>query len=327
MATTPKTNPPVSDGPRPPGVVFAWAGWMLRVPDSWRLVRVLGDAANGAIVFAEDQRVSLRLQWSQTPRRPGDPAGVAAKRLVKLRLAPRSPSPAFETVAIPRLGPALLHTPDQPEMIYAFARSPHGREIELLYNRGQPREDEQFRRTVLPSLEDQPADAPQRWAVYDTSFTVPAGFRCHKSTLGLGDCRVQFLTGARELSGDQLTIRQVYPASLALTRQPLEKWHRDWIETITHNYLVPHTRRFGKGDPVAEPIDTPRGPALTTPGRLKFPLGLLYRSAAHDARVWMIHDTGVDRLIGVQLAVPSDRTEDYFRQVLEGLHWCQPHGA
>lgn len=306
--------------------LLAWAGLIVHPPAHWRMVRAAGQAEKGYLVLADDDRVRLQLQWTPAPRRLGNTERLVHRRLKALKLIQGRPRPSLQRLLLPNLGELFIHTVECPAIVYSFVVTPVGRVLEMLYHPGEEREDDLYLRSILPSIEDQPIDVPQRWAFYGTSFVVPGGFRYRSAVLNLGDCRVMCVAGKRELFGRLLTVRHVYPAGLALARQPLEGWQRQWIEPMTYNYNVAHTRPMGRGDPVMHPVVTPRGPGLMCTARLKPPLGLLYRKAPRDARIWTVHDAAADRLIGIHLACEADQIEPLFQEVLGGLHWHQSHG-
>ena len=66
-----------------------------------------------------------------------------------------------------------------------------------------------------------------RWKIYSAQFTVPAGYVLNHSRLATGDIALEFERENRQ----KLTVRQVYPAGLALQRRPMRGWLRDRITT------------------------------------------------------------------------------------------------
>lgn len=92
-----------------------------------------------------------------------------------------------------------------------------GRIVELVYH--ADRRDGLLRDALLPRLRDTNRDELTRWSVFDLSCSVPAGFELSQRRLNAGDLSLTF-SRAR----DWVTVRQVGPAQLALSRSPLEGW-------------------------------------------------------------------------------------------------------
>ncbi len=73
---------------------------------------------------------------------------------------------------------------------------------------------------ALPSLKVFRPGEEWIWRIFSSQFKVPAGFILERHRLNNGDMSLCFMRGKRE----RLVMRQVYPADLALSRRPLEKW-------------------------------------------------------------------------------------------------------
>ena len=135
---------------------------------------------------------------------------------------------------------------------------------------------------ALQSLHARGPSAPKRYAVFGTSFEVPARFELRRHSLLLGDQTMAF-SGRR---AETLTLRQVYPAGLALSRADLPQWLR--------SLRSDRYRRYRARGPV-QPFPTHDG-SLTLDGsmscgrrRLPFPLGwvrprISICGAVHDER-------------------------------------------
>jgi hypothetical protein len=74
---------------------------------------------------------------------------------------------------------------------------------------------------VLPTISDTLVGAATKWSVLDLSCETPAGMTLANHVLSAGDLRLRFRDGK---ANRDVLVRQIRPASLALQRQPIEKW-------------------------------------------------------------------------------------------------------
>lgn len=165
---------------------------------------------------------------------------------------------------------------------------------------------------ALASLRVFAHGAATRWAVFGSSFESPPGFALLDQRLQLGDVALLFRSG----DGSRLTLRQVYPAQLALARRDLA----DWLEFP----VFQERRRFRLADPVRDwkihISGTEMAGALRAGGkRLPFPLG---RFAPKKSIGAVVHDRALDRLLIAEHDAPGEPCEAVLAAALRSMNWA-----
>ena len=200
-----------------PFSVLAWCGWRLRMPRDWRPLRLEGEARSGSAMIGDAVEARLKVSWVRV-------AKARAKRCWSRRLRRRAerveqPPPRGFTDCV------LLRPAKGRQLIWVGCAEGSGLVVELIYRRPEgPGRQDQVDRVVLPSLQAAPPGGDGTlWSIFGASFVAPRGFALVGRSLHLGEISLRFARGREVLS-----LGQVYPADLALSRRPLGFWLRSW---------------------------------------------------------------------------------------------------
>jgi hypothetical protein len=212
----------------------AWQGWRLTMPRRWDAVKLEGDHSAGYALFADSVRPRLGIRW-QTPRQGGrsgrrgfDPA-AAVKAALRAEVGQLA---ADEGTPVPKAwADALLYVePDPPGRDVFSGFSPvSGRLVQIAYH--AHRREHLLASHLLPTLADLPVDRACPWSVFDLSLVVPGDFALQAHRLNAGDLGLTFADRRQ-----QLTVRQIAVASLALGRMNLDGWITDQQKTTGRYY-------------------------------------------------------------------------------------------
>ena len=205
---------------------LAWAGWQLEAPPDWRPLQIRGNWERGSLLAGNSLHPTVHVKWW----RPAEDEQFHADDWIEVRLekicrggakrqAGPHPAEFSHTAWVPEAADA---DGDRRSLWYGYAPGA-GLVLEIALNADVPAPLLQhMHRRVLPSCTVSPADAPSLWAVFGTSFLIPADYRLSDRHLQLGDICLRFRREKRE----RILVRQVYPADLAETRRTLPTWLR-----------------------------------------------------------------------------------------------------
>ena len=302
---------------------FGWCGLLTRIPTSWRLYRVLGNDGNGSLRLSDEEAVRLEFAWGRIARRRFDPEDFVRRRL---RKSTRSRPAELETLVEPVQHEALkplLFAPDPEKQLqrwvgYAPAT---GRVIEIVHHHHDDPPDPRVRQVVIPELVDQPLESARQWAFFSVSLTTPAEFTYETSQMNMGDMSLTVTRKSRWRRDERLTIRQVYPGGLALSRRNLQAWIEDFVKK-DRKLLRPNkrTHRFA-GQPAFEELHTAVGDGLRCPMRLRRAIAAVMWRYPRRFELDVIHDERRDRLVVLHIGARPDRLQTLRREALAGLHW------
>jgi hypothetical protein len=292
---------------------MAWAGLRLPVPEVYRPARTEGDYVKGLIVLSDDQRARLVIAWATVTRKKFDPQEFCRTKLLSL-FGKSSKIQESHVVKVKNASFTTLVSAASPEdkVIRTVGYCPTTRRvIDILYHTGTAREDLIFNTVFLPGLCDQPIDSDYRWSILGSSMTIPAGFKYLESRLNLGDQTLRFVTGKSEGNSPLLLIRQVYPASLALNRQPLADWLEDWVTGPGASY-APRTKRVGfRFPPFIQETKLVDHDAVYVNGSLRWPLRLTRWWMPRKSCFYAVHIKPLDRILMIQVSGPADLLEGW----------------
>ncbi|CAN5613714.1 hypothetical protein BH10PLA1_BH10PLA1_02390 [soil metagenome] len=194
---------------------LAWHGWRIDLPERWSPVKLDGDAARGMILLADLHRPRLGVRWN-TLKASADVA-AAVDRAMRDEVGELA---AKEAVTF--LPPGENWTSGK---LY-IEPNPPGRDVWIGFSRVTRRmfqivhhakhRDRALVDQLLPTLTD---DEDGYWSIFDLSCHVPAGARLTKQRLNVGDLSLEFKHGPHVMA-----IRQIAVASVAIQRQPIERW-------------------------------------------------------------------------------------------------------
>ena len=299
---------------------FAWAGLVMSVPDAFRPIRIRGDAARGSIDLGDDRRSRLEIHWGKVTKTKFDAVSFAKRQLARAAEVGRSErrSLAFDVIEHDTLATLLAYHDDDKELDrFVGFDAASRRVIELAYHRANEREDHAVRDETIARLTVTPPDRPQPWAFFDVRFMSPAHFKYRGATLNLGDMTVNLNWADKGWWRPMMSVRHIYPATLALSRQPIDQWMRT---TITGRQLPYRAaQRFTRSRKPApfEQIDTPYGPAIVVDARLRLSYRVFQWRLPGVQRTCIAHDEEHDRLVVIQVADRRDRLENRCAFVLK----------
>lgn len=312
QAAAPRPGQAPGESPSPAYTPLAWARWSTKIPSHWRILRVDIKDRTGSITLGDRTQAIARIKWWHPPNADFDGHAWMARRLRtmqrKARAAEHAPAASsfdrtlwFPEAPTPKGG---LISPTW----YGYS-SPARLLLEIVVNGAAGAEARApVTEVLLPSLDTSGADAPTRWAVYDTSFESPSAYRIVESRLNLGGISLRLAKGK-----DRLLLGQVYPGTAALAKKPLEDWLGD---------PSPRGRWIAKtqGGPRPLRIGPIQGLERSGTKHLPFPLGPLIRRHFTAA---VAHDSALDRILLVEHLGPHKKPEGLSLQLLESMNWAR----
>lgn len=296
------------------------------VPASYRPTKIGGDAKTGNISLGDSDRTRLVISWATVRPFRLNPDRLVRRQLRRglTRRGAKKLLGEIEVVTNPTIDPMYVVDDDQGGLSRCVGYSSiSGRLIDLRYYQGNRREDQVVRNQVFARVVDQPLDQSQRWAFFDVSFVAAAGMQYEKAQLNIGDMGL-WLAGQskRRWWRAASMVRQIYPAELALKRQPLSKWMDQLLAEQQREYRLPRSMRRGKRK--YDTLMTPLGQGVSSQTRLRQGLRPVMWRAASYRRHWLIHDQAANRLVILQVTDQREELEVAMKALLDGLHWAYP---
>lgn len=290
--------------------MIAWAGYQLLVPEAFEIARVTGDHRRGHFTLSDDDAVRFEIAWDTVRGRRAKAERIVRRHLQRSHKKYNGGQPPEPAELSSENFSPLMHIPDERRKLdrYGGFCEQSRRVFEAVYYHGPTSENRRVQEVTVPQMADQSPDAPQWWAFFGCRFAAPSGLRYARSTLNLGDMLVRLIDGRREATSSQAQVREIYPATLALTRQPLENWAHQWVAEEGRVWRAPRMG-LGKLAPVVTTdIDTALGPGIEVSLRMRTPLRLLMWRHPRRATMWLIHNEQRNRLHGLFVA-HRDRTQ------------------
>ena len=265
---------------------FAWAGWKLEVPAHWRPIKIRDEARQGVFVFGDGRQAIGVVRWAKVSATDFNAGKWIRKRLGKRAVLERT-APAASRFDATLWAPEAQARKGPPCSIWRGYSAPGNLALEIVINGEVDAPTRKIvRRKVLPSIDASAENAPTRWAVLDTSFESPPGYRLGSKRIHLGDIMLSLAHGRR-----RLVLRQVYPAGVALQRQPLEQWMDDGCAVERRRYSRTQEDETWCVDSFGRRLE---GLMRTGSKRLPFPLG---RVAPRSSVVVAAVDEALDRVL------------------------------
>ncbi len=201
---------------------FAWQGIVLAVSRRWNPVRLDGDRAAGSALLVDLHRPRLGIRWQRLSRSQLKNARQTARSRMVGELgtlaaaeAKDHPLPGGDT----DWAVSMLYTePDPPGRDHWVGVSRRSnRLIDVVWHVN--RRDGVLAAQILPTLSDLSDDVATPWSVFDLTCITPGGYQLVSHRLNAGD-----LSLSMRSRRDNLIVRQIALAKLALTRTPLKGW-------------------------------------------------------------------------------------------------------
>jgi hypothetical protein len=225
-------------------VSIAWCGWEILVPPDWRPLRIEGELAKGSMMLGDADKPILRVQWHRVDAGSLNASGWITGRLKKLKAAvsPDAPVPKGIDASAWALD-VHVREGDSKDVWYGSS-SAAGIILEVMtVNLDHNARDDGLLNEIVSSLSVTGRDEPCRWSMYGISFVSPAGFELVRKHLFSGDIALTFKRGRKEA----LLLRQVYPAGIAISRRPLDKWIDRTPFTERRKPVKDHTNEWERG--------------------------------------------------------------------------------
>ncbi len=314
----PSSTPETTCANTPPGkdafIPLAWAGWRMRIPEHWRLLKVDGSWRRGFMAVGDPQTAQFQLKWWRPRRRiQGDQwidRRVRSMRMpdtAVIRNAAGNREHFSETAWIPRArGSRKLSR----AVWYGYAPRAN-MVLEIVLNPIAPAGDRRyFRRRVLPTLAVSPDGEPTWWSAFDATFRVPAGFRAIEHKLHLGNPMIRF----HNPRGEQLLLRQLYPAELALGRREIAFWLRHWPFKEFRRYSA-----SAPIEPFALTLPSGRASGVLRRGRKRYRFPF-HGIKPHETFTAALEDRSRDRLLIVEYDARPPLDEQVARSILRHMN-------
>lgn len=204
-----------------PQQVIAWCGWRMDLPGSWYPLRIQGAFSKGAMMIGDGEKPVLLVQWKRVPSRGFDATHWMRTRLKKQRVhaSPQAPVPEGFDESAWMCG-LELREGQVKSVWYGYCKAA-GLLLELVTtNLGEGADPLGLLQQALAGLRPSGLEEPCRWSLFGTRFVSPPGFVLERYRLCSGDIALLLRSGKQE----QILLRQVYPAGLALSRRVLPGW-------------------------------------------------------------------------------------------------------
>jgi len=291
--------------------MLAWAGWRMRVPESWRPLRIEGEWRKGSIIVGDAAEAIMQVKWMRVTRKNFDAARWARRRLKKVRRAPAAGGPSPKGFPDPAWAPA---DPDAGRGAFWYGYAPAaGLLVGVLTSAGVSRKGQRaVASTALPALRASGRDDPTRWAVFGASFESPPGFAVRRRRVHLGDVALQLTAPGRST----LLLRQVYPAALALARRELPLWLEFPVFKEHRRFRPADVQEAWRVESFGRTLE-----GLRRQGRkqLPFPLGVC---APRWSEAAVVHDAELDRLLIVEYDAAGRADKDRVARAIGAMNWA-----
>lgn len=191
-----------------------WQGLSLDLPAGWDPVKLEGDAGQGLMLLADLSRPKIGLRWKTLKKKTDVAQAVASAMQDEVGQLAAKEATQVDPPGETWQSGTLYIEPDPPgrDVWIGYSRSSN-RLVQVVYHvQGR---DRVMAETVLPSLSDESPD----WSIFDLSCTPQSGSTLVRHRLNVGDLTLEFEANRRPL-----VVRQIAVASVALVRQPIERW-------------------------------------------------------------------------------------------------------
>lgn len=299
--------------------VIGWAGWWLPTPEPWRFFKMDGSYRQGFLVAGDDERPRLEMAWAWVTRRGLKvPSYIRSHLLARIPRSERADAAGLlSEISLPGFDHAVALTLDRQTRYVGYCSRTH-RILHWVYHHGSAYQNRRFSEQCLPLWRDQPLSEPSKWRFFDVSFTVPAGFRLHYGTLNLGDMEVILIDPSVWGARPRLCVRHIYPATLALSRQPLTEWLQGLFDRRRSFY---RNRARPKSPPLR--FDHSRAPGWRIEAVLqflwRFPLRLLVYRFPSRTEASIHHIEDLDKLLYIQMSGRRAAIADTRQFIIDSL--------
>lgn len=294
--------------------ILAWCGWQMKLEPGWRPLRITGGWQRGSMVVGDEEAPVLQVKWLRVDREGLDFEKWARRRSRSLKVTnfKQAPTPAGFTAAA--AAPDVRGFEDAADLTsvwLGFSR-PACLALQVVTNLDAAKKARRFvSREALPGLTAFPPGSPIRWSVFGGSFESPAGYRLSLNRLLLGDMALLFDNGK-----NRLMLRQVYPASIALVRRPLETWMQTRAFKEYRRY-----RQIGPVEHAEVECFSRRIEAIKCAGakQARWPLHAI---SPRETITFAAKDAELDRILIVEHDSPKRPDESVVHQAFASMNWA-----
>ncbi len=289
---------------------LAWAGWRAKIPVNWRPLRLENRDSSGHLMLGDSEQATVQFKWWNPPTKGFDISRWLDKRLRKVgkRVQVAKKAPAAHRFDRSLWLPEVRTRKDAVSSVWYGYSASAPLVLEVVVNNGAgPEASDLAIDLLLPSLDVSAADAPTLWSVYDTSFESPPGYTIYDSRLHLGAISLFLENGKR-----QLMLCQVYPATAALAKKPLETW-------LDMSSLKGKWRSGAANGPEAVRVGAFSGLSRAVTKRRPFPLG---RFVQRQCVAVVAHDEALDRLLLAEHISPDATVSEFVSNAVRSMNWA-----
>lgn len=300
-------------------LALAWCGWGMPIMPAWRPMKVQGEWKRGEIIVGDDAEAAFKITWWRPERSSFDGHAWIHNRIRELGNVPSDDS------AAPRGFSSTAFVAEQPSRggglrgLWFGYSADIGLMLEVAVNRGASKTAQDFvLKNALPDLQISHYGEPVRWALYSAGFVSPPGYELSEWHLFSGDIALRLLN---EKNAARITVRQVYPAALALKRRDMLRWMESFPFKEHRRY-----QRNGVAKHYSCEGFNGRLNGLLQSGskRLAFPLQWCKPLQTVAAGV---QDDMLERLLLAQLDTPETPPEMIVEKAIARMNWSSGGGS
>jgi hypothetical protein len=292
---------------------LAWCGWGVRIPPDWRPLHIEGTWDKGAMMVGPGDEAVFQIKWQRpNPRRFDEQVWIRDRLARYAAFSHPGAAPGADGFSVKALFRD-VPTRNAGNRSLWYGYSPAANlAVEVAVNRASAAANQ---RTALdetiPAASATSLQEATKWALYEVGFLSPAGYRITRWRLFSGDIALRL----RGPAGKRLTVRQVYPAEIALTRRRMEEW-------LAAMPFDEHRRLRPSGPVESASVETRSGvlQGLKRMGRkrLAFPLGWV--RSLHSVAV-AVRDPGLDRLLIAESDTPEPVGDTPVSEAIRKMNW------
>lgn len=269
---------------------IAWQGWCMPIEDDWHLLKIEGNHREGAVFIGYPEIPLLEIKW----KRLKNPYHAEAKDWLmqifntsKYDKNPPCPQSFSSSAWI------FKHKVKNDNYLNIWIAIGKDQKtiIELITTNNTP---DYVQKKIFHKLLDEIVLYTENqnwfWAINNISFSIPARFTLRDKHLFCGDIGLLFDSSERET----LTVRQIYPAKLALSRKDMKSW--------LLNYPFHQKRKtvIKKEETWNDKQSNLQGIRLKATKKIAFPLGWL---DPFSSDIIIAHDQKHDKLLAADYSI------------------------
>ncbi len=297
-------------------VELAWMGWQVSVPADWRPLRIEGEWLRGTMVIGNSDGPCIQVKWIRPDTRRFRPDRAIARRTKKEKRNNLSLSKSCPSATDFRHCSWLTGKEGTARAVW-YGYAPKAElMLELVARMKDGKTGKWIEKRIIPSLKAFRANEAMPIAVFGASFKIPAGFTLKTWKLELGDITIKL--DAKE--SKSLTLRQVYPAGLALSRRPIERWQE--LKPFKEHRSF---RTNGKPAPCRIERNGHACSGIRRCGkkRLPVPLGMI---ASRTSVAMAVHDVEDDRIFMAEYDAKKEAPEGIVARAIAEMNWAMRNG-